>query len=61
MLASDGYHWTVTRLKRCRQYMDALEQASVGGNIRPFSEFVLQEMSVDWTREENCQVSRKMC
>lgn len=60
MLASGGYPWIVTRLKRCRQYMDALEQASVGGNIRPFSEFVLQETGVDRTREENCQVSRKI-
>jgi hypothetical protein len=32
--------------------MKALEQASVGGDIRPLSEFVLQEMGVDWTREE---------
>lgn len=53
MLASGGYAWTVIRLKRRKQYMDALEQASVGGDIRPFSEFVLQEMGVDWAQEEN--------
>jgi Fic family protein len=52
MLASGGYAWTVIRLKRRQQYMNALEQASVGGDIRPFSEFVLQEMGVDWSREK---------
>jgi Fic family protein len=52
MLASGGYAWTVIRLKRRQHYMKALEQASVGGDIRPLSEFVLQEMGVDWTREE---------
>lgn len=53
MLASGGYPWTVIRLNRRRHYMDALEQASVGGDIRPFSEFVAEEMAVDWKREEN--------
>jgi hypothetical protein len=52
MLASGGYAWTVIRLKRRQHYMKALEQASVGGDIRPLSEFVLQEMGVDWSREE---------
>ncbi|MCP3869854.1 MAG: Fic family protein [Gammaproteobacteria bacterium] len=53
LLASGGYPWAVIRLKRRRQYMEALEQASVGGDILPFSEFVREEMAVDWTREEN--------
>ena len=52
MLASGGYAWTVIRLKQRKQYMDALERASVDGDIRPFSEFVLQEMNIDWNREE---------
>ena len=43
----------VIRLKRRQHYMEALEQASVGGDIRPFSEFVAGEMAVDWTREKN--------
>jgi hypothetical protein len=60
MLASGGYPWTVVRLKRRRQYRDALEQASVGGNIRPFSEYVLQEPGVDRDREEKYQVSGKI-
>ncbi len=51
MLASGGYAWTVIRLKRRQHYMKALEQASVGGDIRPLSEFVLQEMGVDWCSE----------
>ncbi|VAX03956.1 A4orf02 protein [hydrothermal vent metagenome] len=53
LLASGGYPWTVIRLKRRQQYMDALEQASVGGDIRPFSEFVREEMAVDWRHEVN--------
>lgn len=53
MLASGGCPWTVIRLKRRQQYMDVLERASVGGDIRPFSEFVREEMGVDWTHEEN--------
>jgi len=52
MLASGGYPWTVIRQKRRKQYMDALEHASVGGDIKPFAKFVLQEMGVDWTLEE---------
>jgi len=52
MLASGGYPWTVIRLKRRTQYMDSLEQASVDGDIRPFSEFILQEMNVDLSQEK---------
>ncbi len=53
MLASGGYPWAVIRLKRRQQYMDVLEQASIGGDIRPFSEFVREEMGVDWIHKEN--------
>lgn len=45
-----GYPWTIIRNETRDQYMQALEQASAGGNIKSFSEFVLQEMQVDWKR-----------
>lgn len=45
MLASGGYPWTVIRQERRKEYFAALEQASVHKNIRPFAEFVLQEMN----------------
>jgi hypothetical protein len=39
-MASGGYPWTVITVDTRDQYMAALEQASVGKNIRPFSEFL---------------------
>ena len=42
MLAADGYPWAVVPLERRDAYMAALEQASVGGNIVPFAEFLAQ-------------------
>ena len=45
MLASGGYPWTVIRMKSRTRYMAALEDASVKGNIRPFAQFVLDEMN----------------
>jgi len=44
MLASGGYPWTVVRVKRRTTYMEALESASVDGDIKPFTRFLLQEM-----------------
>lgn len=52
MLASGGYPWTVIRMKSRDRYMAALEEASVLGNIKPFAQFVLDEMN-DWTPERN--------
>jgi hypothetical protein len=40
MMASGGYPWTVITVDTRDQYMAALEQASVGKNIQPFSEFL---------------------
>jgi fido (protein-threonine AMPylation protein) len=40
MLASGGYSWTVVPLQRRDAYMAALEEASVGQNIIPFTEFL---------------------
>jgi len=46
MLASGGYPWTVIRMERRTQYMLALEEASVRGNIRLFTEFIKGEMNL---------------
>ncbi len=46
-----GYPWTIIRLENRNTYMKTLEQASVGGDIKPFSEFVLQEMQVEWSKQ----------
>ena len=48
MLASGGYPWTVIRLENREQYMAALEEASVHGRIRPFAEFVREEMETSF-------------
>jgi len=42
MLASGGYPWTVIPLAQRTRYMDALEAASVGGDIRPFAELLAE-------------------
>ncbi len=44
MLASGGYSWTVIRVDRRREYMAALEKASVHGEISDFAKFVADEM-----------------
>ena len=48
-LVTAGYPWTVIRLEKRNQYMTALESASVESNIKPFTEFIQQEMRVIWT------------
>jgi hypothetical protein len=40
MLASGGYPWTIVPLERRADDMAALEQASVGGDIKPFAGFL---------------------
>lgn len=40
MLASGGYPWTVLPVERRREYMEALEQASVKQDIAPFCSFI---------------------
>lgn len=40
MLASGGYPWTVIPVGRRTEYLEALEQASVHGNIVPFAMFL---------------------
>jgi hypothetical protein len=40
MFAAGGYRWTVIPVKRRAEYMDALEAASKGSDIEPFTEFL---------------------
>ena len=40
MLASGGYPWTVIPLEKRDDYMAALEEGSVSGNIAPFADFL---------------------
>ncbi len=40
MLASGGYPWTVIPVEERSTYMQALEKASVGGDIEPFARFL---------------------
>ncbi len=42
MLASGGYPWTVIPLDTRSEYMTALEDASVRGNIEPFTQFIAE-------------------
>ena len=51
MLASGGYPWTIVRVSRRSQYMEALETASTGRNIAPFAKFIAGEMAIDWSAE----------
>lgn len=49
MLASGGYPWTVITVDRRIAYMEALEEASVNQNIKPFAEFLARAVQgVDW-------------
>jgi len=45
MLASGGYPWTVVGVERRPQYMDALDDASSKGDIRPLAVFIAGEVS----------------
>ena len=46
MLAAGGYPWTVIRVSRKDEYLQALETASVGGDIRRFAKFIVDEMEI---------------
>ncbi|MES2832983.1 MAG: Fic family protein [Pseudomonadota bacterium] len=47
LLASGGYPWTVVRVTRRQQYMEALEAASVGGDILPLTRFLAEELQAE--------------
>lgn len=40
MLAAGGYSWMVVPVDKRRTYMAALEDASIGGDIKPFAQFL---------------------
>jgi len=42
MMAAAGHPWTVIPVERRTQYMEALEAASVGQNIEPFTQFLAE-------------------
>ena len=42
MLASGGYPWTVVPLEKRREYMSALEKASVWGDISDFTRLIAE-------------------
>lgn len=44
LFASGGYPWTVVRVARRKTYMQALESASVQGDINPLVKFLREEM-----------------
>jgi hypothetical protein len=46
MLASGGYPWTIIQVSHRDQYLSTLESASVDGDIVPFTQFLLSEMSM---------------
>ena len=46
LLASGGYPWTVVRVSERKHYMNALEKASVGGDIIPLTQFLSAEMAL---------------
>jgi len=43
-LSAGGYPWTVIRQSHRDEYLAALEEATISQSLRPFAEFVLQEM-----------------
>lgn len=47
LLASGGYPWTIIRVEKREEYMDALESASTAGDIRPLAQFIVDEMSLN--------------
>ena len=42
MMASGGYPWTVVPVQERTRYVEALERASAGQDIRPFAAFIAQ-------------------
>jgi uncharacterized protein DUF1488/Fic/DOC family protein len=51
MLASGGYRWTVIRLRDRKQYLSALDSASIRTDLRPFTTLIGQR--VRWALERH--------
>lgn len=45
MFASGGYPWTIIHVKNRKEYLAALEEASVNNNIYPFVRFIVNELN----------------
>ena len=45
MMTTGGYPWTVVPVDQRNDYMEALEAASVDGDIKPFSAFLAELIS----------------
>ena len=50
MLASGGYPWTVIRVEDRAAYLQALDSASIDGDIRPFAAFIAER--VRWSIDQ---------
>lgn len=46
MLVSAGFPWTIVNVKNRSFYFNALETASVNQDIKPFTQFIAQEMQI---------------
>lgn len=46
MLSSGAFPWTVIPIKERELYMQALEEASINNNIRPFAEFIANQINM---------------
>ncbi len=58
MLASGGYPWTVVEDSRRSEYMQALNEASSKGNIRPFADFIASSVDNELQKKP---AARKQC
>ena len=45
LLVNGGYPWTIVHVENRRAYLDALEQASIHGNIINFAKLIVKEMA----------------
>ena len=59
MLASGGYNWTVIRVERRTEYMQALEKASVHGDLVDFTRFLAEELRASARLKGNRSVVRR--
>jgi len=50
ILTSAGLPWTIIRVTRRVEYMQALEAASCKGDIKPFTRFINEESNISWHR-----------
>ena len=44
LLVTAGYPWTIIPLQCRTQYLNALESASIKGNIKPFTKLIISQM-----------------